>query len=350
MFHFFKISHYYRIVNLVCILWLSIIYSIYYKKESIQYTHAQVSIWFWTDLFGTVNALLIYESVPVKCYLAIMVTGDRCLTAPAVDPWHSFTVSAVRRPSRSKQIAVSPSLGELFLGQPGLLQEPADRRHTYPHRCTLIAPALIFHCIHTRCNEAGAPSVPVWSLGSSILAHVKHREPVNVARPGNPSWSIFNLSLGIHPSILLMGRNWRGWVALVPVRCKPIMDSFQTGNPHPNLQNEKHLLTFAATCRRSPRCLTRVLNVWFCVFVSDEAILPYNKPSFPSPGGHSSSGTASSKGSTGPRKGEGTRGQHQRSNGEQTDSGYMGTNAQYSGELCKFGEIWPFVCLKKWFW
>ncbi|KAA0701789.1 Roundabout -like protein 2 [Triplophysa tibetana] len=69
--------------------------------------------------------------------------------------------------------------------------------------------------------------------------------------------------------------------------------------------------------------------------VSDEAILPYNKPSFPSPGGHSSSGTASSKGSTGPRKGEGTRGQHQRSNTEQTDSGYIGTNAQYSGELCK---------------
>ncbi|XP_056612330.1 roundabout homolog 2 isoform X1 [Triplophysa dalaica] len=67
--------------------------------------------------------------------------------------------------------------------------------------------------------------------------------------------------------------------------------------------------------------------------VSDEAILPYNKPSFPSPGGHSSSGTASSKGSTGSRKGEGTRGQHQRSKTEQTDSGYIGTNAQYSGEL-----------------
>ncbi|XP_073673403.1 roundabout homolog 2 isoform X3 [Garra rufa] len=65
--------------------------------------------------------------------------------------------------------------------------------------------------------------------------------------------------------------------------------------------------------------------------VSEEAILPYNKPSFPSPGGHSSSGTASSKGSTGPRKGEGTRGQHQRS--EQGESSYMGTNAQYSGEL-----------------
>ncbi|RXN13823.1 roundabout -like protein [Labeo rohita] len=67
--------------------------------------------------------------------------------------------------------------------------------------------------------------------------------------------------------------------------------------------------------------------------VSEEAILPYNKPSFPSPGGHSSSGTASSKGSTGPRKGEGTRGQHQRS--EQGESSYMGTNAQYSGELCE---------------
>ncbi|XP_019380667.1 PREDICTED: roundabout homolog 2 isoform X2 [Gavialis gangeticus] len=34
----------------------------------------------------------------------------------------------------------------------------------------------------------------------------------------------------------------------------------------------------------------------------EEALVPYSKPSFPSPGGHSSSGTASSKGSTGPRK------------------------------------------------
>ncbi|XP_026137515.1 LOW QUALITY PROTEIN: roundabout homolog 2-like [Carassius auratus] len=67
--------------------------------------------------------------------------------------------------------------------------------------------------------------------------------------------------------------------------------------------------------------------------VSEEAILPYNKPSFPSPGGHSSSGTASSKGSTGSRKGEGTRGQHQRSTMEQGESSYMGPNAQYSGEL-----------------
>uniref|UniRef100_A0A3B4E393 Roundabout, axon guidance receptor, homolog 2 (Drosophila) n=1 Tax=Pygocentrus nattereri TaxID=42514 RepID=A0A3B4E393_PYGNA len=67
----------------------------------------------------------------------------------------------------------------------------------------------------------------------------------------------------------------------------------------------------------------------------EEAMLPYSKPSFPSPGGHSSSGTASSKGSTGPRKGEGSRGQHQRANTEH-DSSYLGTNGQgqYSGELC----------------
>ncbi|XP_075811626.1 roundabout homolog 2 isoform X15 [Microtus pennsylvanicus] len=37
---------------------------------------------------------------------------------------------------------------------------------------------------------------------------------------------------------------------------------------------------------------------------SEESLVPYSKPSFPSPGGHSSSGTASSKGSTGPRKPE----------------------------------------------
>ncbi|KAM7065437.1 roundabout homolog 2 isoform 4-T4 [Acridotheres tristis] len=37
-------------------------------------------------------------------------------------------------------------------------------------------------------------------------------------------------------------------------------------------------------------------------FGSEEALVPYSKPNFPSPGGHSSSGTSSSKGSTGPRK------------------------------------------------
>ncbi|XP_049323077.1 roundabout homolog 2 isoform X1 [Astyanax mexicanus] len=68
--------------------------------------------------------------------------------------------------------------------------------------------------------------------------------------------------------------------------------------------------------------------------VSEEVMPPYSKPSFPSPGGHSSSGTTSSKGSTGPRKGEGSRGQHQRANTEH-DSGYAGINGQgqYSGEL-----------------
>ncbi|XP_055735666.1 roundabout homolog 2-like isoform X5 [Salvelinus fontinalis] len=60
---------------------------------------------------------------------------------------------------------------------------------------------------------------------------------------------------------------------------------------------------------------------------------PYSKPSFPSPGGHSSSGTASSKGSTGPRKGEGPRGPHQRIATDHID--FLGTNGQgqYSGEL-----------------
>ncbi|XP_029571631.1 roundabout homolog 2 isoform X2 [Salmo trutta] len=60
---------------------------------------------------------------------------------------------------------------------------------------------------------------------------------------------------------------------------------------------------------------------------------PYSKPSFPSPGGHSSSGTASSKGSTGPRKGEGPRGPHQWTATDHND--FLGTNGQgqYSGEL-----------------
>uniref|UniRef100_A0A6I8NJ50 Roundabout guidance receptor 2 n=1 Tax=Ornithorhynchus anatinus TaxID=9258 RepID=A0A6I8NJ50_ORNAN len=60
----------------------------------------------------------------------------------------------------------------------------------------------------------------------------------------------------------------------------------------------------------------------------EEALVPYSKPSFPSPGGHSSSGTASSKGSTGPRKGEVLRGAHQRNTGDLLDVGYMGSSSQ----------------------
>ncbi|XP_072477716.1 roundabout homolog 2 isoform X6 [Notamacropus eugenii] len=70
-------------------------------------------------------------------------------------------------------------------------------------------------------------------------------------------------------------------------------------------------------------------------FGSEEALVPYSKPSFPSPGGHSSSGTASSKGSTGPRKGEILRGSHQRNASDLLDIGYMGSNSQgqFTGEL-----------------
>ncbi|MGH0129898.1 UNVERIFIED_CONTAM: hypothetical protein FKN15_029240 [Acipenser sinensis] len=71
---------------------------------------------------------------------------------------------------------------------------------------------------------------------------------------------------------------------------------------------------------------------------SEDALVPYSKPSFPSPGGHSSSGTSSSKGSTGPRKGEVTRGPHQHNTTDLPDLGYMRTNGQgqYSGELCTY--------------
>uniref|UniRef100_A0A671Y5R6 Roundabout, axon guidance receptor, homolog 2 (Drosophila) n=1 Tax=Sparus aurata TaxID=8175 RepID=A0A671Y5R6_SPAAU len=65
----------------------------------------------------------------------------------------------------------------------------------------------------------------------------------------------------------------------------------------------------------------------------EEGCLPYNKPSFPSPGGHSSSGTASSKGSTGPRKTEGPRQPQQWTTSEHAE--FLGTNGQYSGELCE---------------
>ncbi|XP_036059146.1 roundabout homolog 2 isoform X12 [Onychomys torridus] len=68
---------------------------------------------------------------------------------------------------------------------------------------------------------------------------------------------------------------------------------------------------------------------------SEESLVPYSKPSFPSPGGHSSSGTASSKGSTGPRKAEVLRGGHQRNASDLLDIGYVGSNSQgqFTGEL-----------------
>uniref|UniRef100_A0A672K7S5 Roundabout, axon guidance receptor, homolog 2 (Drosophila) n=1 Tax=Sinocyclocheilus grahami TaxID=75366 RepID=A0A672K7S5_SINGR len=102
----------------------------------------------------------------------------------------------------------------------------------------------------------------------------------------------------------------RELVTSVLARKKAIMDMFQTGKAKKDL--------FATKC----------VGLDICMF-SEEAILPYNKPSFPSPGGHSSSGTASSKGSTGPRKGEGTRGQHQRSNTDVTSFQYTETTTTH---------------------
>uniref|UniRef100_UPI00398F21F7 roundabout homolog 2 isoform X4 n=1 Tax=Pristiophorus japonicus TaxID=55135 RepID=UPI00398F21F7 len=75
----------------------------------------------------------------------------------------------------------------------------------------------------------------------------------------------------------------------------------------------------------------------------EEILIPYSKPSFPSPGhlsGHSSSGTASSKGSTGPRKGVPPRGgpaiaSHQRNISDLPDVGYMGScgQGQFLGDV-----------------
>ncbi|XP_075710603.1 roundabout homolog 2 isoform X12 [Rhinoderma darwinii] len=69
-------------------------------------------------------------------------------------------------------------------------------------------------------------------------------------------------------------------------------------------------------------------------FGSDEVLMPYHKPCFPSPGGHSSTGTTSSKESTGPRKGDIMRG-HQRNAIDFLDVGYLGPNihGQFTGEL-----------------
>ncbi|KAM4700845.1 roundabout homolog 2 isoform 12-T12 [Discoglossus pictus] len=63
------------------------------------------------------------------------------------------------------------------------------------------------------------------------------------------------------------------------------------------------------------------------IFGSEEVLMPYSKPCFPSPGGHSSTGTASSKESTGPRKGDMLRG-HQRNAIDFLDVGYLGPNSQ----------------------
>lgn len=95
-------------------------------------------------------------------------------------------------------------------------------------------------------------------------------------------------------------------------------------------------------CIRCWMCFTSAIKVkhQVCLFhspfvFSEDGCLPYNKPSFPSPGGHSSSGTASSKGSTGPRKAEGPRQPQQWTVTEHAD--FLGTNGQgqYSGELCE---------------
>ncbi|XP_073440563.1 roundabout homolog 2 isoform X8 [Dendrobates tinctorius] len=68
--------------------------------------------------------------------------------------------------------------------------------------------------------------------------------------------------------------------------------------------------------------------------VDDEVLMPYSKPCFPSPGGHSSTGTNSSKESTGPRKGDIMRG-HQRNAIDFLEVGYLGPNSQgqFTGEL-----------------
>uniref|UniRef100_A0A8C5GU17 Roundabout, axon guidance receptor, homolog 2 (Drosophila) n=1 Tax=Gouania willdenowi TaxID=441366 RepID=A0A8C5GU17_GOUWI len=73
---------------------------------------------------------------------------------------------------------------------------------------------------------------------------------------------------------------------------------------------------------------------------TEDGCLPYSKPSFPSPGGQSSSGTASSKSSTGPRKMEGPRQPQQWTASEHAE--FLGTNGQgqYSGELCKLLNVY----------
>lgn len=78
---------------------------------------------------------------------------------------------------------------------------------------------------------------------------------------------------------------------------------------------------------------TQILLIMF----SEETLVPYSKPSFPSPGGHSSSGTASSKGSTGPKKVDVMKGGHQRNMSDLIDVGYIGLSSQgqFSDELCK---------------
>lgn len=85
--------------------------------------------------------------------------------------------------------------------------------------------------------------------------------------------------------------------------------------------------------RVSPNAFHRKVSPSF--LSPEDGCLPYNKPSFPSPGGHSSSGTASSKSSTGPRKTDGPRQPQQWTVTEHAD--FLGSTGQgqYSGELCE---------------
>ncbi|XP_063304655.1 roundabout homolog 2 isoform X4 [Pelobates fuscus] len=97
---------------------------------------------------------------------------------------------------------------------------------------------------------------------------------------------------------------------------------------------ERHTRTSLERTRQTQEWLGSTERQGKQAFGSEEILMPYSKPSFPSPGGHSSSGTTSSKESTGPRKGDLFRG-HQRNAIDFLDVGYLGPNSQgqFTGEL-----------------
>ncbi|MEE6468210.1 hypothetical protein FKM82_008202 [Ascaphus truei] len=97
---------------------------------------------------------------------------------------------------------------------------------------------------------------------------------------------------------------------------------------------ERHTRTSLERQRQTQEWLGSTERQNKLAFGSEEVLMPYSKPNFPSPGGHSSSGTASSKESTGPRKGEGLRGHH-RNAIDFLDVGYLGPHiqGQFTGEL-----------------
>ncbi|XP_053561997.1 roundabout homolog 2 [Bombina bombina] len=132
-----------------------------------------------------------------------------------------------------------------------------------------------------------------------------------------------------------VGSNQRGGNMCGPTERKASsLERHTTNTDDTKTSLERHARTSLERQRQTQEWLGSTERQNKQAFGSEEVLMPYCKPSFPSPGGHSSTGTTSSKESTGPRKGEILRG-HQRNALDFLDVGYLGPNSQgqFTGEL-----------------